>query len=83
MRLWLQHTGEGSRNPADIIPEDDNLATLRQVELGCRVAVLLVRLHRAQLLATPAARPTLLQLHRLLHAQVGRQQRMTDHFTVA
>ena len=42
----------------------------RQVELGCRVAVLLVRLHRQQLLATPTARRPLLALHARLHDQV-------------
>lgn len=34
------------------------------------MAVLLVRLHRQQLLATPSARRHLLLLHQRLHAQV-------------
>jgi hypothetical protein len=37
------------------------------VELVSRVAVLLLRLHHAQLMSTPAARPTLQRLH----AQLG------------
>lgn len=49
------------------------LSLFHQVELGCRVAVLLVRLHRQQLLATPSARRHLLHLHRRLHAQVGKR----------
>lgn len=35
-----------------------------------RVATLLLRLHQQQLVATPAARPTLLALHSALHARV-------------
>jgi hypothetical protein len=46
------------------------LHIITQVELGCRVAVLLVRLHRQQLLATPSARRSLLALHARLHDQV-------------
>jgi U3 small nucleolar RNA-associated protein 12 len=34
-----------------------------QVELSCRVATLLLRLHHSQLTATPSARQTLVQLH--------------------
>jgi U3 small nucleolar RNA-associated protein 12 len=41
-------------------------ALLTQVELCCRVASLLVRLHNAQLMATPSARPALTQLAGLL-----------------
>ncbi|KAK9845965.1 hypothetical protein WJX81_007060 [Elliptochloris bilobata] len=42
-----------------------------QVELCCRVAALLVRLHHAQLTATPAARGPLVALQRLLRARTG------------
>ena len=41
------------------------------MELGCRVAVAVVRLHRAQLLSTPSVRPVLMQLRSLLHSQVS------------
>ncbi|KAL4429403.1 hypothetical protein ABPG77_005177 [Micractinium sp. CCAP 211/92] len=41
-----------------------------QVELLCRVATLLLRLHMQQLMGTPAARPLLLDLQQLLHARV-------------
>ena len=37
-----------------------------QVELVCRAAALLVRLHHAQLVATPSARAPLIQLQRML-----------------
>ncbi len=43
----------------------------RQVELCCRVAALLVRLHHAQLVATPGARGPLVALQRLLRARTG------------
>jgi hypothetical protein len=43
----------------------------RQVELCCRVAALLVRLHHAQLVATPSARGPLVALQRLLRARTG------------
>jgi U3 small nucleolar RNA-associated protein 12 len=36
------------------------------VELACRVAGLLLRIHHGQLVATPGARHTLLRLHRRL-----------------
>lgn len=43
-----------------------------QVELSCRVATLLTRLHHAQLTATPSARHTLLELHKQMrHALQG------------
>lgn len=42
----------------------------QQVELCCRVSTLLVRLHNPQLIATPAARPTLVQLQTLLRGSV-------------
>ena len=42
-----------------------------QVELCCRVAALLVRLHHAQLTATPAARGPLVALQRLLRARTA------------
>lgn len=44
-----------------------------QVELLCRVATLLVRLHMSQMQATPSARPLLIQLQTLLRQrmQVG------------
>ena len=42
----------------------------QQVELCCRVSTLLVRLHNPQLIATPAARPTLVQLQTLLTGSV-------------
>ena len=41
-----------------------------QVELTCRVAVLLLRLHHAQLVATPSARPMLVRLRRRLRGGV-------------
>jgi hypothetical protein len=41
-----------------------------QVELSCRVATLLLRLHHAQLTATPSARQTLVDLHKRLRAAV-------------
>lgn len=44
--------------------------TLLQVELGCRVATLLLRLHHAQLTATPSARQTLVDLHKRMRAGV-------------
>ena len=40
------------------------------MELSVRVATLLLRLHQQQLVATPAARPTLVSLHRALHGRV-------------
>ena len=40
-----------------------------QVELGVRVAVLLVRLHHDRLAATPLARTFLLPLHATLRTQ--------------
>lgn len=42
-----------------------------QIELGCRVAILLVRLHRSQLVVTPSARSALQRLQHLLTAQVA------------
>lgn len=42
----------------------------QQVELCCRVSTLLVRLHNPQLIATPAARPTLIQLQKVLRRSV-------------
>ena len=41
-----------------------------QIELCCRVSTLLVRLHHPQLVATPSARPTLIQLQTLLRQRV-------------
>jgi U3 small nucleolar RNA-associated protein 12 len=41
-----------------------------QVELSCRVATLLLRLHHSQLTATPSARQTLVDLHKRLRAAV-------------
>lgn len=41
------------------------------MELSCRVAALLVRLHHAQLVATPSARGPLMALQRLLAARTG------------
>jgi U3 small nucleolar RNA-associated protein 12 len=41
-----------------------------QVELLCRVATLLLRVHMQQLMATPAARPVLTELQGLLRSQV-------------
>lgn len=41
-----------------------------QVELLCRVAALLVRLHMSQMMATPSARPLLIQLQTLLRQRV-------------
>jgi len=41
-----------------------------QVELSCRVATLLLRLHHAQLTATPSARQTLVGLHKKMRAAV-------------
>jgi U3 small nucleolar RNA-associated protein 12 len=45
-----------------------------QVELSCRVAVLLLRLHHAQLMATPGARGTLVQLHTRLRSALQRER---------
>jgi len=45
-----------------------------QVELSCRVAVLLVRLHHRQIVATPAVRPTLAKVKELLHAEIKRKK---------
>ena len=42
----------------------------QRVELCCRVSTLLVRLYNPQLIATPAARPTLVQLQTLLRGSV-------------
>ena len=42
------------------------LSLLLQVELCCRAASLLLRLHHSQLVATPSARQTLLDLHKHL-----------------
>lgn len=42
----------------------------QQVELCCRVSTLLVRLHHPQLVATPSARPALVQLQLLLRQRV-------------
>ena len=42
----------------------------RQIELCCRTSTLLVRLHHPQLVATPSARPTLIQLQTLLRQRV-------------
>lgn len=44
------------------------LARGAQVELSCRVATLLLRLHHAQLTATPSARRTLVELHKRMRA---------------
>eukprot|EP00775_Hariotina_reticulata_P013414 gene13414-13542_t len=41
-----------------------------QVELSCRVATLLLRLHHGQMTATPSARQTLVELHTRLRAAV-------------
>ena len=41
-----------------------------QVELACRVAVLLVRLHHSQLIATAAARPIMIKLQGLLRSSI-------------
>lgn len=41
-----------------------------QVELSCRVATLLLRLHHAQLTATPSARQTLVDLHKRMRSAV-------------
>ena len=41
-----------------------------QTELCCRVSALLLRLHHPQLVATPSARPTLIQLQMLLRQRV-------------
>jgi U3 small nucleolar RNA-associated protein 12 len=41
-----------------------------QVELSCRVATLLLRLHHSQLTATPSARQTLVDLHKRMRAAV-------------
>ncbi|KAF8065837.1 wdr3 [Scenedesmus sp. PABB004] len=46
------------------------LAKGAQVELSCRVATLLLRLHHAQLTTTPAARATLVGLHTRLRGAV-------------
>eukprot|EP00882_Tetradesmus_deserticola_P029909 GHRQ01033543.1.p2 GENE.GHRQ01033543.1~~GHRQ01033543.1.p2 ORF type:complete len:149 (+),score=67.22 GHRQ01033543.1:491-937(+) len=46
------------------------LAQGSQVELSCRVATLLLRLHHSQLTATPSARQTLVDLHKRLRAAV-------------
>eukprot|EP00798_Chlamydomonas_sp_ICE-L_P003606 gene3606-13690_t len=46
---------------------DDGAA---QIELTCRVAVLLLRLHHSQLVSTPSARPMLQQLRRRLRTGV-------------
>lgn len=40
------------------------------IELTTRVAVLLLRLHHSQLVATASARPLLLRLHKRLHPAV-------------
>lgn len=45
-----------------------------QVELSCRVAVLLVRLHHRQIVATPAVRSTIARVRELLHAQIKRKK---------
>lgn len=41
-----------------------------KVELSCRVATLLLRLHHAQLTATPSARQTLVDLHKRMRGAV-------------
>eukprot|EP00887_Chlorella_sp_A99_P006380 scaffold3.g6380.t1 len=46
------------------------LAKGGQVELLCRLAALLLRLHHQQLMAAPATRPVLIQLQTLLHERV-------------
>ncbi|KAK9840307.1 hypothetical protein WJX74_007274 [Apatococcus lobatus] len=46
------------------------LSKRTHVELACRVAVLLVRLHHSQLVATPAARPVMIKLQGLLHSNI-------------
>lgn len=43
-----------------------------QVELVCRVAILLLRLHHSQLIATVSSRPVLSSLHQVLRAGVKR-----------
>ena len=48
--------------------------TALQVELACRVAVLLVRLHHRQLVATPSVRPVLLKVRELLHSEIRKQK---------
>lgn len=42
-----------------------------QIELGCRVTILLIRLHRSQLVATASARTVIQQLQELLGSQVA------------
>lgn len=41
-----------------------------QVELSCRVATLLLRLHHSQLTSTPSARQTLVDLHKRMRSAV-------------
>ena len=55
------------------LPEWIEGGTAQQTELSCRTAVLLLRLHHAQLVATAGARPVLLRLKRRLRpaVQVG------------
>lgn len=52
------------------LPATGLLAMLMQVELTCRVAVMLLRLHHAQLVSTPSARHTLVLLHKRLRPAV-------------
>lgn len=47
-----------------------------QVELSCRVAVLLVRLHHRQIVATPSVRAVLGRVKELLHKQIKTKRDM-------
>ena len=52
------------------------------MELSCRVAVLLVRLHHNQLVATPSVRPTLAKARDLLQVAL-RKKKDTLGFNLA
>lgn len=45
-----------------------------QVELACRVAVLLVRLHHKQIVATPSARPVLVRVRGLMQTALQKKK---------
>ena len=52
------------------LPNWIEAGTAQQTELSCRTAVLLLRLHHAQLVATAGARPVLLRLQKRLRPAV-------------
>lgn len=72
---WPQTTVTKLRGSAqDTVFAKPEALTFLQVELSCRVAVLLVRLHHRQIVATPSVRTTIAEVKELLHKQIKRKK---------